>query len=302
MSLLSSFERTTRARACPVCGRHDWCLVGKIESDFAGCAVCPRVESPFRFGAAGYLHRPAGTRPRRRLLSRITLAFRHGGDERIARFAATATASMAPTSLAALGERLDLTTESLQRLGVGEVSPRLADEFDIAWAATAWTFPMRAADGVVAGIRLRLRDGSKCAVPGGREGLFVPAGISDGRDQLLICEGPTDTAAMLDLGFAAIGRPNCTGGKREIVEFVKRTNAGAVVVVSDRDDAGHRGAHDLARALVSRVPQVRVIDPPEGMKDARAWKCAGADRDNVEDCINATTPVRLSVRVSRRSR
>jgi hypothetical protein len=74
--------------------------------------------------------------------------------------------------------------------------------------------------GRVQGIRLRFSNGRKLAVRGGREGLFVPSGLA-ATNQLLICEGPTDTAALLDLGFAAVGRPSCAGGTRLLVELLR---------------------------------------------------------------------------------
>lgn len=70
----------------------------------------------------------------------------------------------------------------------------------------AWTFPVSDAAGVLTGIRLRLADGRKLSVRGGPEGLFVPADLGQ-PERLLIAEGPTDTASLLDLGLAAVGRP-----------------------------------------------------------------------------------------------
>ena len=54
-------------------------------------------------------------------------------------------------------------------------------------------------DGNVWGIRIRRPDGAKFSIKGGKEGLFIPEEF--GGDRLLIAEGPTDTAALLDLGF-----------------------------------------------------------------------------------------------------
>jgi len=62
--------------------------------------------------------------------------------------------------------------------------------------------------GKIIGIRRRLPNGRKISLTSSKTGLFIPADLSP-EGLLLICEGPTDTAAALDLGFAAIGRPNC---------------------------------------------------------------------------------------------
>ena len=107
---------------------------------------------------------------------------------------------------------LGVSVESLRRLGVG-------------WSAKhrAWAFPMSNAAGDVLGIRLRLPGGKKLSVKGGKEGLVHsrrgPLRLPSGRLLLLIAEGPTDTAALLDLGFSAVGRPSCTGGVKLLVEL-----------------------------------------------------------------------------------
>ena len=71
-----------------------------------------------------------------------------------------------------------------------------------------------------------------------------------------------------------------------------------VAVVSDRDDGGQgqEGAAELARKLALAVRRVRVIQPPDEVKDARAWRNAGATRSDVLDAIAAAPPVRLSIR------
>ena len=301
--LFCDFTRVSTRVLCPICSKPDWCLVGKPGTDFEGCAICQRTVSPFRFRDAGWLHRPcAAIRSKPGLLRKSMLSWRQGDAEQLARFAASATASLSAESLRSLSQRLDLTIESLRRLGVGEVSRHLADEYKIAWADAAWTFPMHDAAGAVTGIRLRLRDGSKYALPGGREGLFVPVDVAEAPEQLLICEGPTDTAAMLDLGFPAVGRPSCGGGKREILTFVKTFNPRSVVVVADRDEAGVRGARDLACALATRVAEVRIVEPPVGVKDARSWKRSGGSVADVRAAISASPPLRSSILVRRGGR
>ena len=80
---------------------------------------------------------------------------------------------------------------------------------------------MRNGAGEVVGVRLRKSDGKKLSIKGSKEGLFIPTGLKP-CDRLLIGEGPTDTAALLDLGFEAVGRPSCTGGGRLLPELVRR--------------------------------------------------------------------------------
>ena len=156
------------------------------------------------------------------------------------------------------------------------------------------------ADVRIRGIRLRALDGHKWSVRGGRDGVFWPAGLTF-RKPLLLSEGPTDTAALLDLGFEAVGRPSCLGGTRIVCELVLRKKPPAVIVVSDRDEneAGQHGAESMATALLTYCPSVRVIQPPKKIKDVRAWLLAGATRKNVQAVINAAPHRKLTVRGKR---
>jgi phage/plasmid primase-like uncharacterized protein len=155
---------------------------------------------------------------------------------------------------------------------------------------------MRDASGNVVGIRLRTSDGRKFAVKGSRDGLFIPTRLPNG-ERLLIAEGPTDTAALLDLGFAVVGRPNCSGGAGLIVELVKRWKTHDVVIVADGDTPGRRGAEDLASILAAYTSAVRVIAPPPGVKDARQWRLVGATHGDIQAAIEAAPVKQLTVRV-----
>ena len=187
-----------------------------------------------------------------------------------------------------LADNVGLSIDSLQRLGVG-------------WAAEhrAWSFPMTDTTGRVQGIRLRRSDGFKFAIKGGHDGLFIPAGFDHSDMPLLICEGPTDTAAMLDIGLGdVIGRPSCSGGVGLILAHIKRHKPTEAVILSDADAPGMRGANALASALVAHGPTVRVIQPPHGINDARAWLRAGATRQDVMDIIEAADVRRLRIRTT----
>jgi len=116
-----------------------------------------------------------------------------------------------------------------------------------------------------------------------------------GTDLLLIAEGPTDTAAILDLGFSAVGRPSCTGGVNLLVELVRTLKPSGVVIVADGDAPGQRGAETLATVLVAYSASVRIIAPPSGVKDAREWKRSGATSADVQQTIDAAPVRKLSV-------
>jgi phage/plasmid primase-like uncharacterized protein len=188
--------------------------------------------------------------------------------------------------LKALAYSLGLSVHALTTLGIGWSTLHLA-----------WSFPMTDATGNVVGIRLRRPNGFKFAVTGSREGLFLAT--ADATDpRLVICEGPTDTAALVCLGFRRIaGRPSCNGGLRLVIQLCQRHRPTEVVIVADADEPGQRGADNLASALLAYVPTVRGITPPAGIKDARAWLQAGGTRDDVERAIEAAAERRLSMRV-----
>jgi hypothetical protein len=180
-----------------------------------------------------------------------------------------------------LANNLGVSEESLHQLQVG-------------WSQRhrATTWPMTDATGTVCGIRLRGSDGKKWSVRGGREGLFIPRNVPIG-DKLVICEGATDCAALLDLHFNVVGRPSCTGGVQLLVDLACEWKIQEAVIIADRDPPGQRGARYLASRLVGYVSGgVRIVTPP--VKDARQWVQQGADRLDVLDAIETSPALVLS--------
>lgn len=282
-----TWRRVSRQRPCPVCGKPDWCLVAGPEGA-PEAAICPRVESDRRCGDSGWLHvlrrgdRDRGPRVHHvpsgqdRPIERADLEKLH------ARWRLPAD----HPRLAVLASALGVTAASLARLEVG-------------WAGSrqAWSFPMRAGcDGLLLGVRLRFPDGTKRAVPGGKEGLFIPSDLPAG-ERLFITEGPTDCAALLDLGFAAVGRPSCSGGVAQCAALCRRLKPAEAVIVADADEPGQRGAENLASVLVCYVPSARIVQPPAGVKDARDWVRAGARAEDVLAAVKAARLIRLGVRI-----
>jgi len=280
------WRRVEKAHPCPICQRPDWCLMTGPEGN-PTAAICARVVSEKRCGDAGWLHRlhndESWQRPRRRTIRIRPPAPAIQPD--LARLAEQCSQAIRTDVLDRLADGLGLSIESLRRLRVG-------------WSGEhrAYTFPMTDGRGSVLGIRLRLPSGRKLSVCGGKEGLFIPADLSEA-SPLLITEGPTDCAALLDLGFTVVGRPSCKGGSRLLVELVQRRQAAEVVIVADADshDAGQRGAENLAAALIAYAASVRVIAPAAGCKDAREWKRSGATRGEVQSAINAAPARRLTI-------
>ncbi|MCL4205538.1 MAG: toprim domain-containing protein [Pirellulaceae bacterium] len=279
------WKRVSQRRPCPVCGRSDWCLYAGPD-DAPTAAICARVERDRRAGEAGWFHRlrDDDRRAVRSVVVRGTQRPQATPVLDFGLFARECAERLQPQELQPLAGSLGLSVRSLQRLQVG-------------WSAThrAFTFPMCDPARRVLGVRLRMASGHKLAVKGGREGLFVPIDL-DIDDRLLVTEGPTDCAALLDLGFCAVGRPSCSGGVRLLIELVQAQRPAELVIVADGDAPGQRGAENLAAVLVAYSRAVRVITPPSGIKDSREWKRRGATAADVAAVIDVAPVRRLGIR------
>lgn len=180
-----------------------------------------------------------------------------------------------------LGDSLGVSAHSLRRMTIG-----WAERFN------AFSFPMRWPTGEpvppVVGIRLRCpTTGRKWAVAGSRAGLFIPRPLGES-DPLIVTEGPTDCAAVLDVGFEAIGRPSAFGYE-DAVRIV--ATARDVVIVADQGEAGINGAKKLAEWIKRATKSLKVILPP-WRKDLREWRRNGASRNSVMEVIEAASPWR----------
>lgn len=260
------WEPVSRTKPCPVCGKPDWCV------HVDGGTICPRTpEGSVRdLGDAGYLHLDGTATPRHRTWTR-QLREMYPDVGPIAReYFNAADATIHRERLSRL---LDVDAGALERLGVGWNAER-----------SAWTFPMSDGRGRIVGIQQRFREtGDKRIMKGHKSGLFEPIGMTDrslGGVDLVICEGASDTAAALSLGITAIGRLSCSAIQRETVERVRRLSPRSVIVVADNDDPGLKGAEKLLRAL-DGIARAELRRPPDGIKDLRAWKQAGATAGDI---------------------
>ena len=145
----------------------------------------------------------------------------------------------------------------------------------------AWAFSMRNPQGGIIGIRLR-DNVKKWSVKGSRNGLFFDPDVVF-LSPVIVCEGPTDTAALINLGFSTVGRACCVTNREDLMGMMLGLD---VVILSDRDAPGMKGAEDLARALQNRAESVKIIRPPPGSKDVRDWKKNGATGDVIRSVIH----------------
>lgn len=251
----NDWKRVTRLEPCKICQHGDWCCVGK------SFALCCRVESakPAKNGN-GWLHpldaAPVNLPPPEKKpeppkinCTRIMAEWRENTlREWVHEFA------------------FNLGVESVALFSLG-----------VAWAANrkAWAFPMFDGYREPIGIRLRTADGKKFAVTGSRQGLFLPD--TKPESDIFVCEGPTDTAAMLSVGLYAIGRPSCLGCEDMVRDFVRQNKIQRVTIVADADEPGQRGAEKLQQCLKVKS---KIWTPPA--KDVREAVKNGLTKKTVE--------------------
>lgn len=257
--ILEKWTRCTRRLPCPVCGKPDWCLIARDGT----AVICARTMSdhPAGTNGAGWLHvlsrrvePPVVVPPVRARMS----------DRQWSALAARFIKSLPDQD--DLHRALGVSPESLGKLLTGWDELR-----------RVYTFPMRDGSMTVIGIRTRARDSRKAAIPGSRNGLFIPSGEQPG-DELWVCEGPTDCAALLTLGLYAVGRPNNTGGLPLLMEYLgNHREIRSMVIVADRDanPAAEAVTLESARMLAQEARLLRVrskiIRPQLGYKDVREW-------------------------------
>jgi DNA primase len=152
---------------------------------------------------------------------------------------------------------------------------------------------MRDDAGAVIGVRLRCpTTARKWAVTGSCAGLIYSADLLsiECPERLMVTEGPTDTAALVSIGLNAVGVPSAGGGAELLESLCRRLRPGEIVLMADGDGPGIDGMRRLADVVMIVAP-VRVVSPPAGVKDARAWVVSGADRSVIESAADGA-PVR----------
>lgn len=260
------WRRVSKASPCPICGRPDWCSLAEDGS----AAVCMRV------GGGHEINMPHGVGHVHKLDGSLPAIPDYSPPPRVA--------SEPDIDCEAVMVRWRAATPEGAIEGLADdlgVSPSALARFDPAWSAThqAWAFPMHDDRRRAIGIRLRNSTG-KWSVRGSRSGLFIPTGL-DSRSLLMICEGPTDTAAALTLGYQAVGRPSCSGGNQIVCDMLAVGRRRDVVIMADSDGPGRLGARHLADQIMGLSRSVRIVTA-RPHKDIREWLQAGARRDDVE--------------------
>lgn len=272
-----SWNRVSKQNPCPICEKPDYCSVAQDGS----VANCMRVPSDWecKGNMGGWIHKLQPD-----VIQRVKNVFRRTPKKKALPpkywdalvKESVETAGLEPRAKV-LGMQLGLSYNSLERLMVGWL-PQYS----------AWTFPMWDGRGRMIGIRLRGLNGQKWCVPGSFNGIFHPIYVANDEDTLLmICEGPTDCAALLDLGFDAIGRPSALAGVNHLTEFVRAGRRKVVIVIdADSKDAVELpGAVKLAKAIRPLTSDVSILRTPGGYKDIRGWYLCGGTRKDLMELI-----------------
>jgi hypothetical protein len=283
-----AWTRVNRQNACPICGKVDWCLIAQ---DQTAC-ICPRTEQGAvkHIEGSGYLHflkdHPT-PRPAHR-----TIRIRQAAEPERPDFAAMALQYETRMTLGLyqrLAEDLGVSLDSLRRLRVGVIDRH------------RYSFPMSDPGGRIIGIRVRADSGQKWCITGSSTGLFIPLGVT-GAGPLLVVEGNTDCAAGLTLGFDCVGCPSAGTGTDMLVTYCRGRH---IAIIADNDEPkvdgrrpGIEGAKALAQRLALVCPSLRIILPPENVKDLRGWVRGGLTREQLETILNRTEHISLRVRIS----
>lgn len=256
------FERVSRQHPCPICGRPDWCAFGDR------AMKCMRVESAHPCDSGGWFHFYDSDKP--------AYVPRHQPPQptrAIDAFGMWHKWQSVSHSRCDLAQALGVSVDSL--LGIGA-----------AWAPEhkAWAFPMHDGQRNVIGIRLRNIDGFKWAVPGSKQGVFIPMPEVPTQPIAYLPEGPTDTAALLSIGLYAIGRPTCNCGVEILREALAMLKIRDVVIIGDNDELkrlgnreGYPGIEGALKLRKDFPIRTRIFYPPSPCKDVRDLvKKAGA--------------------------
>lgn len=273
-------ERVSKNNRCPICNGDSWCLI-------AGDSVlCMRVASdrPHQMShGLGYWHR---------LTETPTTVHAHKEDIRPSyevNFKGTIirwTQATSPAQYRSLGDRLGVRPSALI-----ELRACYSEEH------SAWAFPMVDAFGNIIGIRLRNYLGDKWSVKGSKSGIFLPHNFRD--KVAVVCEGPTDSAAVLSLGMMPIGRPSCSGGVEHIIRAIGRWKILKVLIIADNDpdrtrpdgkkwNPGLDGAVALQQQLP--VPSCLVMLPCKDIRDFVKAGCTGTDLSFVANSMDWKYP------------
>lgn len=287
-----------RDAPCPICGKPDWC---RITAD-RRAVLCNRSDGTTPAGwrhikaSKGGGHLFATLRDQddgHAALERVRTPKMPAGHklttEQCTEILANGRGPGWQKQVRLLAEQLHVSMEVLEHLGVGWRWGDVDRGQDL--HAGDWIYPMRDGLGLVVGVHRRLAvpiqkrraDGridhiGKLMVQGSRLGLlFAPELWQQGTGPILLPEGMTDTAALMHMGQAAVGRPSDRGGIELLATLLREVRPDRQILVVGENDRkpdgtwpGATGAEHTAKQLADSLGrQVLWACVPEPSKDSR---------------------------------
>ena len=272
------FTRVSHKNPCPICNHKDYCEIGDR------AILCQRIESEKPNGrpAGGWFHFFGDKAP---VMSPSARKTRYTEPlKEPEKLLKQLTGKNSEKSVCALARELKVEFNSLMELGCVALEGWSENNY------LNFAFPMLDDAGKIIGIRTRDWAGNKKAITGSRAGLFFSESpealeLLDNYPVAFICEGPTDTAAALDLGFYGIGRPNCATGNEFVINLLKRLGIRKVVIAANNDElktGGKRPGLDGALQIKKQIPiDSSIWLPPSPLKDLRQFHQSGGTREMI---------------------
>lgn len=295
----TGWHAVTKREPCPICQRHDNCKVAD-DGTKVWCGRQPHgaIKGPNAGGQ--FLHILGDGRPRPEYVhpshrKRATKGPEHWGP---------LAAQLHRDGSAQLHELADLLGVDESALVALRVGRGVLDATD------CWTFPERDATGQVIGINRRLvvayADGkNKIQASGGSRGLTFTDNWYATPGDIHLVEGGSDTAALMTMGLAVIGRPSNCGGVDLLAELLRDHADRRIIVVGENDQKpdgrwhGRDGARRTAEGLAEKLGRPvcwSLVNASH--KDARAFLQArgrGAAGDLLQPLTVCEPPKRVEV-------
>jgi hypothetical protein len=188
------WNRITKDRPCPVCGRLKYCMVNDNDS----AVLCTKEPSDHPVGEAGWLHVLDPKRNRQYTPTKFENLF--------VRFQQNVTAEMVDL----LAEVLQVNNVSIETLGIGYYP-----------GERAWVWSEMDDQGNVIGLLKRYGNGKKVMEKGSERGLIYCYPLPTDKKPILVVEGASDTLAGMDMGYVTVGRPAAESGGKFLQSLLK---------------------------------------------------------------------------------
>lgn len=258
------YHRCCKSMPCPVCGKPDWCLV----EENGEYAICCRIEGGMypMVSWNGWKYRLNGNYIKPKKIVKTTV------EPPNVEYIRKVYNNLFPKDdyicsmyLLDLMRQLKIKMIGLYLLRVK------SDRF-------VYYFPMYDSLGNMVGLKKRNLEGKKWCQSKSRLGIYWPKGFNRTKPTI-ICEGESDTAAMLGYYSNVLGRPSAYSGGQYLKELLVKCPK--VCIIADNELIGLREANRLQGVL---GPKSYVVTPG-GYKDAREWINSGTFELSVLDLL-----------------